>query len=243
VNIKMWKHCSAIARSTQEACKKTALRGSRYCWSHIDKTPIVVSVLAGVLAGYLLSWVLPSPELLELRALRSDVTPLLALAESSFPQVDRRTAVVELSQQVGDLRAKVQELGSELEAEQTKVRELESDAKKSARGITFVYDFQGNRRSTSPGRISVEAGAKAAEFKRIRNLHDAQRWQDLLAECQREMADTPEWLTPYMFAGVAHANLGNRTEAIRLLLYVKENAAGDPEYSQVDPLLANLGAR
>jgi hypothetical protein len=132
---------------------------------------------------------------------------------------------------------------NELAAEREKTRLLELQAKKAERGITSVYDFRGNNRSTSPGRITMYAGGKDGEFRKIVELRNQGRWKELLDECEREMQATPGWLTPYMFAGIAHASLGNREEAVRLLRHVKLNAAGDPEYSEVDALLRKLGAR
>ncbi len=132
---------------------------------------------------------------------------------------------------------------NELAAEREKTRLLELQAKKAERGITSVYDFRGNKRSTSPGRTIMYAGGKDGEFRKIVELRNQRRWKELLDECEREMQATPKWLTPYMFAGIAHASLGNREEAVRLLRHVKVNAAGDPEYSEVDALLRKLGAQ
>ena len=48
--------------------------------------------------------------------------------------------------------------------------------------------------------------------------------------CETQIEKTPEWLTPYLCSGVAHANLGQRAEAMRRLEHVEEAAAGNPLY-------------
>lgn len=105
----MGRNCSAIAKSTNEPCKKKPILGSRYCIFHIEKTPIIFSALIGVILGYIFIWILPSPELTELRELRDDVKPILSIAENSFPSVDRSKAIEELSDEIKVLREKVSE--------------------------------------------------------------------------------------------------------------------------------------
>jgi hypothetical protein len=85
-------------------------------------------------------------------------------------------------------------------------------------------------------------GTKSRAFRRIVELRDSGEWSALLELCQTEMKSTPEWLTPFMFAGIANANLGHHERAVELLRHVQENAAGDPEYAEVDSLLQRLGA-
>lgn len=47
--------CGAFSDKTQERCRRTAIRGSRYCWSHQPKAPIVVSALIGAVISLALS--------------------------------------------------------------------------------------------------------------------------------------------------------------------------------------------
>jgi hypothetical protein len=49
--------------------------------------------------------------------------------------------------------------------------------------------------------------------------------------CEEQIQKTPEWLTPYLCAGVAHANLERHDKAILRLEYVERKAASNPEYS------------
>ena len=104
----MRRICSAVAKSTGEPCKRTSAPGSTYCIFHMEKRPIIygalASVLLGLLFGYLISLVCPSQELRELRQLRLDVQPLISLAESRYPNLERSSAFEALSKEVGDIR-------------------------------------------------------------------------------------------------------------------------------------------
>jgi len=103
----MSKTCSAIAKSTEKGCKNRSLPGSHYCVWHIEKPPLMIGALLGAAAGFFSTWILPTPELVELRRLRTDVAPLVALAQSTFPELDRNQAVAELARDVDELRTKV----------------------------------------------------------------------------------------------------------------------------------------
>lgn len=48
------KQCQAFVSSTQEQCKKSALRGSSYCWHHQSKLPIFVALLVGIITSLLI---------------------------------------------------------------------------------------------------------------------------------------------------------------------------------------------
>lgn len=104
----MKRACAAIARSTKEPCKKNALPGSCYCISHVEKTPLLCGAIIGTLLGYLVSWILPSPELTELRKLRDDVKPVISLVETSFPSIERSEALEQLKDDYERLRKDVE---------------------------------------------------------------------------------------------------------------------------------------
>jgi hypothetical protein len=71
-------------------------------------------------------------------------------------------------------------------------------------------------------------------------LHNAQQWQQLAELCDHQIEATPTRLTPYLFGGVAYANLGNRQKAVSLLEHVVEGAGSDPAYQEARPLLEQL---
>jgi len=100
----MKRRCAATAKSTREPCKRNALPGSRYCIFHVEKTPLLCGAIVSAILGYLVSWIIPSPELTELRRLRDDVKPLISLVETSFPSVERSEAIENLKNEYERLR-------------------------------------------------------------------------------------------------------------------------------------------
>jgi hypothetical protein len=86
----MKRACAATAKSTREPCKRNALHGSRYCIFHVEKKPLLCGVIISAILGYLLGWILPSQELIELRKLRND---LLTYAKSLNPELDDKAAI------------------------------------------------------------------------------------------------------------------------------------------------------
>ena len=51
---KVRKQCQAFVSSTKKQCEKFALRGSRYCWHHQSKLPILITLLVGAITGLLI---------------------------------------------------------------------------------------------------------------------------------------------------------------------------------------------
>jgi hypothetical protein len=126
----MKRACAAVAKSRNEPCKNNSLPGSRYCIFHIEKTPILFSALIGVLLGYLVSWIFPSPELTELRRLRDDVKPVLSLVETSFPSIERSKAIEKLKNDYEQLR-------KDVEVQKNTLRSLSSRLK-----VTFAGNWE-----------------------------------------------------------------------------------------------------
>ena len=84
------------------------------------------------------------------------------------------------------------------------------------------------------------AGEEMTVFKKLLDLQKEQDWSTLRNVCEEQIKKSPEWLTPYLFAGVAYANLGEREQAIKLLEYVDKQAAGSSQYSDAARLLEVL---
>ena len=57
---------------------------------------------------------------------------------------------------------------------------------------------------------------------------------------EQQIRKTPEWLTPYLCAGVALANLGAEKDAIRRLEYVEKMAPDDSNYAAAARILRQL---
>jgi hypothetical protein len=105
-----------------------------------------------------------------------------------------------------------------------------------------TYDFNGYRRESSPGKIKLTAG-RAAVFQRMQSMYDAGDWGQLGQVCETEIQAVPAWLTPYLYAGVAYARLGDREKAIKRLEYVEREAAGNEDYSDAARILKLLGSQ
>lgn len=104
---------------------------------------------------------------------------------------------------------------------------------------TVGYDFNGikhereqNCGATTPGEFAI--------FQILKELEKGGHWIEVRDVCEEQIRRTPEWLTPYLCSGVAHANLGQHNEAIRRLEYVERMAAGNPEYSAATRVLTEL---
>lgn len=103
-----------------------------------------------------------------------------------------------------------------------------------------TYDFNGARRTSEMGKQVVDAGEEINVFQNIVQLQTQKDWQRLRDVCEEQIKKTPEWLTPYLFAGVAYMNLGESTKATERLTYVKTKAGGNPAYADADQLLIKL---
>jgi tetratricopeptide (TPR) repeat protein len=138
------------------------------------------------------------------------------------------------------LTAKVEEYQKDLEEKEEKIKELEVKVKKSERGISSIYDFNGAKRTTTLGRISVVVGPEVQVFQIINALEKRKNYLELIKLCEQQIKETPEWLTPYYYLGIAYANTGNEVRAIELFEYVLKNAPGDTNYSQSKDFLKKL---
>jgi len=106
-----------------------------------------------------------------------------------------------------------------------------------------TYDFGGGKHVVQGNRFFAEAGEQVTAFGEMQKRHDARDWPGLLTLCNEQIKKAPEWYTPYYFAAIAYANLGNRERAIRLLQYVNSNVGHIPKYNDSARLLKELGAR
>jgi hypothetical protein len=103
-----------------------------------------------------------------------------------------------------------------------------------------TYDFNGARRTIQSGIASVGVGEEWTVFQKLVQLEKTKDWKELHDTCEDQIKKTPEWLTPYLFSGVAYVNLGERAKGIERLEYVKKKAGGNPDYAAADRLLNQL---
>jgi hypothetical protein len=121
-----------------------------------------------------------------------------------------------------------------------KLNEIGKDVKKLGRGIYSGYDFNGAKREQRPGVMGVTGGEEVTVFQNMLKLQSEHRWDDLLDITENQIKKTPDWLTPYLFSGIANANLGKRSAAIDRLKFVQEEAAGNPDYADAERILRQL---
>ena len=103
-----------------------------------------------------------------------------------------------------------------------------------------TYDFGGARRSDEPGHTRVVAGEETNVFQELVHLQTATDWKGLREASEAQIKKTPEWLTPYLFAGVAYLHLGDKEKAIERLTYVSKKAGGNSAYADADRILNQL---
>lgn len=139
-----------------------------------------------------------------------------------------------------ELLLKINQYQQDLQIRDIRIKELEIMAKKANRGITSTYDFNGAKRETSAGRSSVSIGDEIGVFQRLLELEKNKNYLDLASLCENQINKMPEWLTPYLFLGIAYANLGYREKAIFYLEHVLKNAPGDPDYNQAKTILDQI---
>lgn len=103
-----------------------------------------------------------------------------------------------------------------------------------------TYDFDGVRHVQQGHNFRAITGDECELFQKIQDLERQRNWAAVRDLCEAQIEKTPEWLTPYLCAGVAHANLGQEKEAIRRLEHVEKTAAGNPHYSAATRILNQL---
>ena len=146
-----------------------------------------------------------------------------------------------LLQQNQELKSEIGRYQTDLNEKEKTIQELEKQAKKAMRGISSIYDFNGAKRiTTGPGHIYLEVGPEVEIFKKINELEKQRNYPELKNICEQQIIKTPEWLTPYLYLGLAYANMGNKEKAIEMFEYVLSNAPDDPAYAQAKEFLKKL---
>ena len=104
----------------------------------------------------------------------------------------------------------------------------------------ITYDFNGVKHVQQGHNFRAITGDEFAIFQELQELERQRNWVEVRTLCEAQIEKTPEWLTPYLCAGVAYANLGQEKEAIRRLEYVEKAAAGNLSYSAATRILGEL---
>ena len=103
-----------------------------------------------------------------------------------------------------------------------------------------TYDFTGIKHIRHGPNPSATTWDEFAVFQILTELEKWGRWVEVRELREEQIQKTSEWLTPYLCAGVANANLDRFDEAIHRLEYVEKMAACNPEYSAATRILKLL---
>jgi len=103
-----------------------------------------------------------------------------------------------------------------------------------------TYDFTGVKHIQQGHSFRAITGDEAAVFQVLKELERQGHWIEVRDLCEEQIRKTPEWLTPYLCAGVALANLGQREDAIQRLEHVEKMSSGNPDYSAAARILNEL---
>ena len=139
-----------------------------------------------------------------------------------------------------ELLGKVSEYQKDLNKKEEIIEQLEVKAKKAARGIVSMYEFNGAKRESVGGNNTLTVGEEHAVFQNMIKLAKSGELKQLVNLCEQQIIKTPEWLTPFFYLGMAYADMGDREKAIANLGYVISNSPGDPNYAQAGEILQKI---
>jgi len=163
------------------------------------------------------------------------------LLSTQARKIESQTAVVqEQSATLSSQTNEIARLTAELAVTAAKAASLETKALNAERGVSDNYDFNGARRQTVSGRTSVGVGAETTSFQKLFSAYQSQKWSELRALSEEQIIAVPRWLTPYLFSGIANANLGDTKQAEERLSFVVSHAGSDPDYTDARRLLEEL---
>ena len=140
--------------------------------------------------------------------------------KQSQQQINAPNSVISIDQKGG------------ITAETVTINEIPAETRK--------YSFDGALTIFAPGEISTFTDEKRDAFNTIVSLEKERKYSDLISFCKKQIAETPKWLTPYLFLGLAQANMGMINDAISNFEYVIENAPYDPNYQQAQNFIKQL---
>jgi len=94
-----------------------------------------------------------------------------------------------------------------------------------------AYAYNGARKILLSGQPASDTDTPEHRlFSLIEKAHQDGNWLLLAKVSEGAIQRNPQWLTPYLFAGEAYANLGKIDRALPMLEYVKKSGAGNPDY-------------
>lgn len=108
------------------------------------------------------------------------------------------------------------------------------------------WTFEGTKKIwKTPMDLDWSPSIKFKEFDEMINLEKERKYPDLISLCKKQIAETPKWITPYLFLGIAQANIKLKEEAIVNLKYVVKNVSttldpDNPNYQSATRILKLL---
>lgn len=112
-----------------------------------------------------------------------------------------------------ELLGKVEKYQGDLEAKQDEIERLKTEAIKASRGVVSTWDFNGVRREGRAGVMKAIMGDEVAVFEELVRLEQGGQHARIVEVVATQIRKTPDWLTPYLFRGIAYARLGKVQEA------------------------------
>ena len=156
---------------------------------------------------------------------------------------NQKSTVESQTETISQQSGKIMHLSDDLQSVRSQAAELAIRAQNAERGISDTYDFNGgHRQNMGGGRVVLNVGKETGVFQHIVSLQNEKNWSALKETCENQIKETPAWLTPYLFSGIANANLGNRAVAKERLQFVVEKAGSDPNYSDAARILSEIEA-
>jgi len=139
-----------------------------------------------------------------------------------------------------ELSLKIDVYQEDLSAKQKEIDKLQFEVDRSKRGLLSLWDFNGGHREGSAGSMKLTIGIEVNVFQELTRLEHEKKFDDIVSVATVQIAKTPDWLTPYLFRGVAYTNLGELQKAANDFRYVVKMSAGDPKYAQAQTLLNQI---
>jgi len=123
-----------------------------------------------------------------------------------------------------------------------KILELEAKASNASKGKTYAYDYNGAmRESPKPGFINLKTDTpENTAFQEMVKLLQEGKSKEVIPIAEKQIENSPEWLTPYLFLGAVYADLGDKEKAVYNLEYVLKEAPGDPDYAKAKEILDKI---
>lgn len=103
-----------------------------------------------------------------------------------------------------------------------------------------TYDFNGVKHVRQGSNVRAVTGEEFEIFQKLKELEKQANWLAVRDLCEIQIQKTPEWLTPYLCAGVACANLGEEAQAIPHLEHVQKMANDNTDYAPAGRILSEL---